>query len=366
MNYIVIMAGGTGMRLWPMSRKSTPKQLHKLVSDKTLIQETYGRAAKLVPDNHIFISTTPGYVDEIKRQLPKIPEKNYIVEPACRDTMASFGYILFAIEKMIKGKNSEVIISAIPSDHLIKDTEAFVRVFKAAYKAAEENPDQIVTVGINPTRPETGLGYIKIGEQIQEVDGEKIFTVEKFVEKPDPKTAEKYLQSWEYLWNTAYYFVTLSGALEWIKEKRPRAYQTFEKIEKEIDKGLTSETKRKISEYYSTIDVEPIANVVSEDQKKVLVIPADLGWSDIGGWETLHEVLSESYSATMISRGHHIDIGSSNCLIYGNDKMIATIGLKDVVIVDTPDAILIANKNKAQDVKKLLEKLKEEGKHLYL
>ena len=362
MQYIVIMAGGSGTRLWPMSRKSKPKQLQNLVSEKSLIQETYERVTKLVPNERILISTTPEYVEEIKRQLPKIPEKNYIVEPSLRNTMASLGYILLAI-KMIDPKAT---IAAIPSDHLVRNTEAFVSIFKAAFMAAEKYPDKIVTVGINPTKPETGLGYIKMGKQKSDIGGEKLFVIDKFEEKPNQATAQKYLRSWEYLWNTAYYFVTLDGAMKWIKAKRPKLAKILDKLAKAMKEDSGNGAKAKIAEIYSTIDEEQVANVVAEDASKVLVIPADMDWSDIGDWGALHDILSDSFSSSIISRGHHIDHNSENCLVYAGSKMIATLGLKDIIVIDSADVLLVANKNRTQEVKQLIDRLKSEGKHLYL
>jgi len=347
-----------------MSRASKPKQLQNLVSDKTLLQETFARVAKVVSEKNIYISTTPGLVDEIMKQLPQITEDKFIIEPASRDTMASFGLI---ISRMLE-VDSTGTFCAIPSDHLVGNDEAFVQAFKVAFEVVEKYPDSIATIGINPTRPETGLGYIKMGKQKGEVDGDKFFSVDKFVEKPDLETAQKYLQSWEYLWNTAYYFANIKGVEKLFKEKRPKAYGVFQKINKLIasseEKG--NGIKTKTTELYGTVEKEPIANLASENPDRVLVIPSDMDWSDVGDWGSLHDVLSKNYDSSMISKGYHLDINSERCLVYGNEKMIATIGLQDVIIVDTPDAILIANKNKAQDVKKLLDKLKEEGKHLYL
>lgn len=361
MRYVVIMAGGSGTRLWPMSRKAKPKQLQNLVSDKSLIQETYDRVIKLVKPENVYISTTSQYVEEIKRQLPKIPEQNYLVEPSTRNTMASLGYIVMALKQV----DPKATIAAIPSDHLVRNTEVFVQVFNAAFLSAEKYPNHITTVGINPTKPETGLGYIKMGKQKGEIGGEKLFSVGKFVEKPDLKTAQKYLQSWEYLWNTAYYFVTIPGAIKWIKSKRPKTARILNQIEK-LFKEKNNGVKNKIAELYSKIDEEQVANVVAEDESRVLVIPADMDWSDIGDWGALHDVLSDNFSSSIISRGHHIDHNSANCLVYAGNKMIATLGLEDIIVIDSPDVLLVANKKKTQDVKQLIDRLKAEGKHLYL
>lgn len=361
-NYAVIMAGGSGTRLWPMSRKSKPKQLQNLVSDKSLIQETYNRVKKALNPENIFISTNTKYVDEIKKQLPEVPPENYIIEPAVRNTAPALAYIAFVILK----RDKNAIISTIASDHTVNNVDVFVNTLKNAFDTAAKYPDYLVAVGINPTRPDTGLGYIKMGKPKGQVDGSQVFEVASFVEKPDRKTAEKYLQSWEYLWNGAYYFFGASELLSWINKYRPKMYKTLDRIVTLQEKGGATQTK--IKELFESIEDEQFeyAVISQKDFKKVLVIPADLGWSDIGNWGTLHDVLSESYSTGMISRGYHIDVESDRCLVYGGEKMIATLGLKDIIIIDTPDVILIANKNKAQDVKILLDKLKAEGKHLYL
>lgn len=364
MNYAVIMAGGSGTRLWPMSRKSRPKQLHNLVSEKSLIQETFDRTAQALPKENIYISTTPKYIEEIKKQLPELPEDNFIVEPSARNTAPALAYVAF----MIHLKDPKAIVATLASDHIVQNIDVYVNTLKTAFKTVEKNPDYLVAVGINPTKPETGLGYIRMGKANCEIGGEQVFEVAEFVEKPDLKTAEKYLQSWEYLWNGAYYFFKTETMLEWVNKYRPEMLKKLEQIGKLAKAGGNGSTQAKIKEVFKSLKDEQFENAIIEqkDFKKVLVIPADLGWSDIGNWGTLYEVLSEKYGSKMISRGYHIDVGSEDCLVYSNDKLIATLGLKDVIVIDTPDAVLIADRSKAQDVKKLLEKLKEEGKHLYL
>lgn len=363
MNYAVIMAGGSGTRLWPMSRKKKPKQFHNLVSEKTLIQETYSRLSRALPEKNIFVSTTFQYVEEVKKQLPNLPQENLIVEPSGKNTAPALAYIAEIIGK----RDKEAVIATIASDHIVKNVDIFVNTVKIAFEAVKKYPDHLVAVGINPTKPDTGLGYIKIGSSLCEIDSEKIFEVEKFVEKPNEKTAEKYLQSWEYLWNGAYYFFKASQLSKWIEKYRPKTAEVIKEIGKLTGTG-NGATQIKIKDLYGSLESEQFENAIIEqpDFKKILVIPADLGWSDIGNWGTLFDVLSEHYSTKMISRGYHLDVDSQDSLIYAGDKMIATLGLKDVIVIDTPDAMLIANKNKAQDVKKMLDKLKEEGKHLYL
>lgn len=364
MNYAVIMAGGTGTRLWPMSRTGKPKQFHKLVTDKTLIQETYDRVKKAIPVENIYISTNTKYEEEIKKQLPDVKADNFIIEPAKRNTGPAMAFVAAEIYR----RDKDAVIATLASDHVVANVDVFANALKTAFESVKKYPDHLILVGINPTRPDTGLGYIKMGLVRAEIEEERVFEVDKFLEKPDLKMAEKYLQSWEYLWNAAYYFFSAEQLLSWCKEYVPKTYKIMMQIDELKKQGGNGTTQAKIKELFQKAEDEQFEFSVIEklNPKKVLVIPADLGWSDIGNWGTLHDVLSENYDSSMISKGYHIDVNSEGCLVYGGDKMIATIGLRDVVIVDTPDAILIANKNKAQDVKKLLDKLKEEGKHLYL
>lgn len=363
-HYAVIMAGGTGTRLWPMSRTAKPKQLHKLVSEKTLIQETFDRIKKAVPVENIFISTNNKYEEEIRAQLPDVKPENFIIEPAKRNT----GPALLYVAQYIHRRDPKAIIATLASDHVVTNLDGFTNSLKMAFTAAEQNKDHLILVGIKPTRPDTGLGYIKMGSVRNEINGEQVFEVEKFLEKPDLKTAEQYMQSWEYLWNAAYYFFDAEQLIKWFEKFVPETAKAMKEIDKLETAGGNGATQSKIKEIFNKIEDEQFEFAVIEklDPKQILVIPADLGWSDIGNWGTLHDVLSESHGSSMISRGYHLDVGSEGCLIYGSDKMIATIGLQDIVVIDTEDAILIANKNKAQDVKKMLDRLKEEGKHLYL
>lgn len=364
MNYAVIMAGGTGTRLWPMSRTGKPKQFQKLVSEKTLIQETYERVKKALPPENIFISTNVKYEEEIKLQLPELKSENFIIEPAKRNTAPALAFLAADIYR----RDKDAVIATLASDHVVQNVDVFANALETAFASSKKYPDHLILVGINPTRPDTGLGYIKMGSVRTEIAEERVFEVDKFLEKPDQKTAEKYLQSWEYLWNAAYYFFSAKQLLSWFKEYIPETYDLVMEIDKLKASGGNGATQAKIKELFSKAKDEQFEFAVIEklNPKKILVIPADLGWSDIGNWGTLHDVLSEGYGSSMISKGHHLDVDSENCLVYGANKMIATIGLKDVIIVDTPDAILVANKNKAQDVKKMLDKLKGEGKHLYL
>ncbi|MDO8513200.1 MAG: sugar phosphate nucleotidyltransferase [bacterium] len=357
--HAVIMAGGSGTRLWPMSRTNFPKQLHQLMSDKSLIQETFERLKSFLPVENIYISTAEKYLTETRRHLPELPEENYIIEPIARNTGPSLAYIA----AFFAAKDPKSIVGTFASDHSIAKIEEFKKAIITAEKAIEYYPDHIVTIGLNPTSPDTGLGYIKMHNLKKTIDGTKIFSVEKFVEKPDLPTAKKYVSSWEYLWNASYFIWQADTLLDLFDKYAPEFRDPINNIQLALKKG---NLKQIIAKEYDKMPAKPFDTVIMEKVKKVLVIPADLGWSDIGSWASLHDILATNTGSNIITKGNHIGIDNKNCLIYAKDKLIATVGLDDVIVVDTDDVILICKKEHAHDIKKLIDKLKEEGKHLYL
>lgn len=260
MNYAVIMAGGTGTRLWPMSRTAKPKQFHKLVSEKTLLQETFDRVKKALPEENIYISTNVQYEEEIRRQLPDLKAENFIIEPAKRNTAPALLYLAMHIYR----RDKDAVIATLASDHVVQHTDAFSSALKTAFKSAKENPDHLVLVGINPTRPDTGLGYIKMGAVRSKTAGEQVFEVSKFLEKPDQKTAEKYAQSWEYLWNAAYYFFNVKQLLAWFKQFVPDTYKLMSEIDELEKKGGNGSTQAKIKELFKTIKDEQFEFAIIE------------------------------------------------------------------------------------------------------
>lgn len=360
--YAVIMAGGTGTRLWPISRKEKPKQFQKLTSSRTMIQETYDRVKNVVPEKNIMVSTSEQYKDLVISQLPELSTGQLIIEPMPRGTAPAISLVA----KHLYYMNPEAIVATISSDHAIKNVDEFVSSISCAIGTTMNHKEKLVTIGINPTHPDTSLGYIKMGKEFSNSNERRVFYVESFVEKPDKKEAEKFVAGWEYLWNAGYFIFSAKNFLDVVKELKPEIYEGLEEIGKCWESGVID--AQKIAEIYKKMPNEPVEPVIISkmSQENRLVIPSELQWSDVGNWGTLFDFFKDSFDSSLIVKGNNIDEGSRDCLIYTNDKLIATLGLKDIVIVETDDAILVANKNSVNDVKKIIEKLKEQGKHLYL
>jgi mannose-1-phosphate guanylyltransferase len=356
--YAVIMAGGSGTRLWPLSRKNKPKQFHSLVGNKSLIRETFERLLlKLEPDK-IIISTVAEYADEIKRHLPELPKENIIIEPSLRGNAAACGLVSAKIEEREPGAQAVFL----PSDHAIPEPELFIDTLLFAQNLLKKYPNYIIQIGIKPTKPDVNLGYIKTGQFIDNEGQFSAFLVDRFVEKPDLETAKKYLENGKYLWNAGMFTWKTDQYLEKLKRLMPK---TFEAVDT-FAKAKSSDQVEAAISLYNKVENTSIDYGIIEKIKELIVIPGTFKWSDIGMWDSLLELLSEANNSKVVSKGNHVSIGDENSLIFSNDKLIATIGLKDIVVVDSPDALLICDRNKSADVKKVLERLKEEGKHLYL
>jgi mannose-1-phosphate guanylyltransferase len=361
--YAVIMAGGSGTRLWPLSRKEKPKQFQKFLSSKTMLEETYDRVAKVVLPENIFVSTTEGYRDLVLETLPQLSPEKIIPEPSPRGTAAAIALAAMHLSAI----DSQAKVATIASDHAITNTGEFVETLSVAFEAAAKYPDKLVTIGINPTRPDTGLGYIKMGEEADRLgsNGKKrVFYVDAFKEKPDQKTAEKYLASWEYLWNAGYFIFSAKDFLGHVERLVPKIIETLRQM---ADLGESSGPKA-LAELYGALENEPIDTVIVErlEKERRLVVPSALEWSDVGNWSTLFDFLKGQYDSSLIVKGNHVDVGSEDCFVHAEKKLVATVGLKNLIIVETEDAIFIADKEKSPEVKQLIDKLKNEGKHAYL
>jgi mannose-1-phosphate guanylyltransferase len=345
------MAGGTGTRFWPKSRAKFPKQFLKIFGNETMIQATYQRLRGLANPKEIFIVTNADQSAETQRQLFELSEKNIIIEPFGKNTAPCIG--LSAI--FIKQLNPEAVMFVLPADHIVKDINKFHTVVKAGEKVALEK-NCLVTIGIQPTRPETGYGYIQYDSDTKYHQAYKVRT---FAEKPNLETAKKFLESGDFLWNSGMFVWKVSVILKEIEEHLPELYDGLMEIEKNINSPNFSQM---LSKVYAQVKSISIDYGVMEQAKEVYVLKADFDWSDVGSWEEVYNMSPKNENGNISSGENHILINTKNCLIStSTEKTIATVGVEDLIIVDTEDALLICKKNQSQNVKQVVEILNKKN-----
>ena len=346
-----IMAGGKGERFWPKSRAGMPKQFISLADDgKTMFQQTVNRILPLVAYEDIYVVTNREYVDLAKAQLPEIPAGNILAEPIARNTAPCIG---FAAAVMTK-KYGDSVMLALPADHLIKFEEMYINTLSQAIDVAKEDGcDNLVTIGITPTYPETGYGYIHFGAD-EKTTKRGIYSVKRFVEKPDIDTAKEYLASGEYLWNSGMFVWKLSTILKQFETLLPETYKGIMEIG---EAHGTPGYGQALQKCFAAFKPESIDYGIMEKAKNIYTLPGNFGWDDTGNWLALERMNKTNENGNTV-KGDVITVGTKNSIIVGGKKLVAAVGLEDVVIVDTDDAVLICAKEAAQDVKKVVENLK--------
>ena len=357
MLYALILAGGVGSRLWPKSRNSLPKQFLNLTGCETMIQTTVRRIAPLVPSERIFVATGERYVNLVKEQLPMLPEKNIIAEISGKNTAPAIALGALHIAQV----GPDDVMAVLTADHLIPDEDTFRGAIQAAAEVAETG--RLVTLGVTPTGPETGFGYIQRGESIGEYQHQSAYTVQAFLEKPDLKTAQTFYESGEYYWNSGMFIWQVSSLLEGFELYMPSLYTHLRDMAEAI---FSQNDLAAAAEIWKRIEPESIDVGLMEKAKNVAMVPLDAGWNDVGSWAALYEELAQSSGDNVAINAEHYPLDSKGILIQGNQKLVVTIGLENVAIIETDDAILICDLNRTQDVKQVVEHLKHTQQTHYL
>ena len=348
--YAVIMAGGKGTRFWPRSRERKPKHLLDIIGDRTIIQETVDRIRPVIPSENILIVTGKSHADELMRQLPDVPRGNIIIEPVGRNTAPCISLAALHIRR----KTPDGVMVVLPSDHLISDEKKFLEILGAAAEMAERG-DHLVTIGIRPTAPETGYGYIEQGGRKVKIRGEEVLAVRSIREKPDIEQAGKFLDQGGFLWNSGMFVWRTSVLLDAVRQCLPHLYRGLVRIEGALG---TSREAAVVDEVYRDAESISIDYGIMEKARNALVIPGDFGWSDVGSWDSLWEVSRKDEKGNA-ARGRLIAVESRNCLVHSPAKPVALVGVDDLIVVETDDVLMICRRGASQDVKKAVEALEK-------
>jgi mannose-1-phosphate guanylyltransferase len=349
----VIMAGGIGTRFWPLSRRKTPKQFLPIISEKTMIEETANRLLPWVPHSKIFTIADSVQTKGIRQFLPEIPKANMIVEPKGRNTAPS----LILATAHIYLQNPEAVIAALPADHLIKDKHRFLKKLQSGASAAAQGA-HLITFGIPPAHPSTGYGYIHFSkEKPANYGGDQFFSVIRFEEKPPYKRACSFLESGDYFWNSGMFLWRASVFVDKLEKHAPEMFVFWKKILAAIKKN----DEQALTTIFNEITARSIDYALMERAQGVIVCQGDFGWSDVGSWSALPDIWGVDKQNNS-HRGECLSLDSENCLVLNPDKLTALVGVKDLIIVDTEDALLICRKDLDQKVKDIVIKLNKSGR----
>ena len=346
-HYVAIMAGGIGSRFWPMSRSRYPKQFLDILGlGRTLIQQSFDRYSQVVPKENVYVVTSQEYVDIVKEQLPELPASNILAEPSRKNTAACIAYVAFRLQ----AENPEAVMIAAPADHLVTETEHFVSTVNS-----------LVTIGIKPTHPNTGYGYIQ--HDVREAAPD-VYKVKTFTEKPTEEIAKAFIASGDFLWNAGIFTWKVSNILKAFEVHLPEVYEVFAA---EKDQFNTANEKEAVERIYPQCTNISVDFGVMEKASNVYVIPASFGWSDLGTWNSASDNMDKDYFGNTVVGKNVMVVDANNCMIHVPDnKLVLLQGLHDYIIVDTPDALLICKKEKEQQIKEYVAEVKRNIGDQYL
>ncbi|KPJ70830.1 hypothetical protein AMJ51_00890 [Microgenomates bacterium DG_75] len=361
--FVLILCGGGGTRLWPRSRNKMPKQFSKLISKESLFQMTLKRFTGFVPWERMFvITTTEAYGKIVQKQAPKIPKKNIIIEPMRRDTAMAYGLGAVYIQRI----DPEAVIVTETADHPIENVPVYLKNFMTSAMAAAQG-DILVTTGIKPRRPHTGFGYIKKGKVLKEFDGQPVYKLERFTEKPDLKTAKRFIKSGDHFWHTSLYVWRADSYLKALKKNAPKLGKAIEEIAEVIG---TEKEKRVIRQAYQKVPKISVDYAVSEKADNFCMVVGKFGWEDLGNWRVVHRLLKKDKDGNAVlkfgKKGEFISLNAKNNMVQFDDQLIALIDVEDLVIIDAEGIVLVCKKDTAENVKKMVKLLQKTGRQEYL
>ena len=358
MRHVLIMAGGSGKRLWPLSRQDMPKQLLRILGGKSLLRLAYDRLDGLVGPEQVWVCTGTDYAHVVAEELPELPPENILGEPEGRDSLNAIAWTA----AVLAASDPDAVMAVVASDQIMRPTSTFQRALREGFEVAEADEHALVTFGVVPTTPHTGYGYLHWGEGLP--DHPDVRRVLAFKEKPDRTTAEGYLDSGEYWWNSGMFIWTANRAMAEFELQQPAMYAAMQRIATAVD---TPAYDAVLSETWELMPKISLDYAVMEHAEGIAVIPVDIGWSDVGSWDALFDVLNldEDGNGFKGAGPDHVTLDTRNTLVY-SDKLTVTIGLEDLVIVDTSDVLLVCHRDRAQDVKQIVNMLKDRDGGAYL
>ncbi|MEW6532674.1 MAG: mannose-1-phosphate guanylyltransferase [Thermodesulfobacteriota bacterium] len=352
MIYALIMAGGSGTRFWPESRKNRPKQLLNIAGPKSMIRFTVERILPEIPFERIMVITGASHVDEIRSELPELSPEMIVAEPWGRNTAACIALAAFKLQKA----DPDAVMVVLPADHTIGKEAAFLAALRRGAEALSRG-EYLLTFGVVPSRPETGYGYIRLGKVAFSVGPDKVHQVDAFVEKPDLETAHQYVASGDYLWNSGMFVWKVSDIARAIDRHLPRLSTAIKSIASALNTPEETEALRRV---YQSLESISIDYGVMERADNVVCIPIDVDWNDVGSWAAVVDLWPSDKTGN-VTRGQTLFVDSKNCVVSSNHRLATLIGVEDLIVVDTPDALMICHKDRAQDVRRLQEILAEQG-----